>query len=221
MDQAIPLFKCSFNIHEKTFARRSYDEGFRQDRAVTNYLWDINCNELYINSISQAIVDNNSNLSIQKKVVRHLAHIRFFAILPISGAGLVLPACNITRTSSVMTAVCQQVPLRQQLKGTKVCCQAFNDHLKQIEIMVKMRTLQKLLKGYNRQKFHFIIDGFIRGFNIGYSSSSYNYISRHLRSAICNPYVVSALLNDEIKLRRIAEPFNYLPFMHAIISHLV
>ena len=70
------------------------------------------------------------------------------------------------------------------------------------------------LRGYDEDKAQFLIDGFSKGFRVGFQGSCNNTVPPNLKSAHEMPDVVTEHIQKELHAGRIAGPFKIPPFKH-------
>lgn len=75
---------------------------------------------------------------------------------------------------------------------------------------VKVSTINKLLSGYHDAEY--IIKGFTHGFRVNFEGPGQSLKSKNSRSALHHQDIVSQKIEKEIKLDRIAGPFDTAPF---------
>ena len=85
---------------------------------------------------------------------------------------------------------------------------------------VKAAILNSLLSTYDQHLTKFLIDGFSKGFRIGFVGESTPRFSSNLQSAKENPGVLSCKLEKEWSAGRIAGPFSAPPFSNFVSSPL-
>ena len=221
-DQAIPLIKYGFGIRGMakqypSFAWRSYDEGFRQTRAITRWPWDIICHELYIKSISQAMAYDNGQRNSTTAGSSTQSARPFFRCFSHGQS-------DLTRPESASVATCitkpQTTAVELQVIPTQHKQLKAYQQLLQVSTPVRVGNLYKMLKGYNKRRRNYVVSGMLRGFGIGYAGPVHKgiRISRNHKSALNNHSVVSAFLNDELKLGRLAGPFSDISYADATVS---
>ena len=79
---------------------------------------------------------------------------------------------------------------------------------------VRVNKLVHYLKGYtcNIPVARFLLDSFSRGFPLNYQGPRQSFFATNLKSAIDNPMAVDVKISQELKLNRIAGPFDQPPF---------
>ena len=82
----------------------------------------------------------------------------------------------------------------------------------QLPTPIKPKVLSKYLEGYDDSQRQEIIEGFTRGFHLGFSGTLQNVMSNNLKSAADLPEVISQKLAVEVTEGRISGPFEFPPF---------
>ena len=85
---------------------------------------------------------------------------------------------------------------------------------------IKINKLKLILQGYDVEKLNFFISGFRHGFYLGYQGPRESCFVKNSDSTKDNWDVVNAKLKKEIKMGRIAGPFNMPPFEKFRVSPL-
>ena len=81
-----------------------------------------------------------------------------------------------------------------------------------IQTPIKVDRLAFWLEGYDEEKKQKLIKGFSEGFEIGFEGKTNNEIPKNLKSSVQMPHLVSEHIEKELKLGRIAGPFDSPPF---------
>ncbi|XP_062590566.1 uncharacterized protein LOC134252145 isoform X1 [Saccostrea cucullata] len=90
----------------------------------------------------------------------------------------------------------------------------------QLPTPINHEKLAEYLKGYDKEKIAYLIDGFKNGFHLEYEGERGFQFSSNLKSALENPHVVSQKIAKELHGGRIAGPFTELPIESLKISPL-
>ncbi len=83
---------------------------------------------------------------------------------------------------------------------------------------INVSELSAYLNGYHKQ--HLIVEGFSKGFVLGYQGSKFAQAKHNARLAEENPQILHQLLEKEVELGRFRGPFNEMPFHDMHISPL-
>ena len=96
-----------------------------------------------------------------------------------------------------------------------------NFDLKHIVTPVKVKLYEELLleAGYNRQKTKFLVDGFTRGFSLGYQGPcKLRRKAPNLKLTVDSHTELWNKVMTEVKAKRYAGPFKKVPYKHFIQS---
>ena len=85
---------------------------------------------------------------------------------------------------------------------------------------IKINKLKLILQGYDVEKLNFLISGFRHGFYLGYQGPRKSCFVKNSDSTKDNWEVVNTKLKKEMKMGRIAGPFNMPPFEKFRVSPL-
>ena len=97
-----------------------------------------------------------------------------------------------------------------------------NFNITDIVTPVKVRELESLLKktGYDKEKTHFLVQGFSKGFDIGYRGPKNRQDeAKNLPLRVGSKTKLWNKVMSEVKLKRYAGPFSKPPFRHYILSN--
>ena len=85
---------------------------------------------------------------------------------------------------------------------------------------LKINKLKLILQGYDVEKLNFLISGFRHGFYLGYQGPRESCVVKNSDSTKDNWEVVNTKLKKEMKMGRMAGPFNMPPFEKFRVSPL-
>ena len=85
---------------------------------------------------------------------------------------------------------------------------------------IKINKLKLILQGYDVEKLNFLISGFRHGLYLGYQGPRESCFVKNSDSTKNNWEVVNTKLKKEMKMGRIAGPFNMPPFEKFRVSPL-
>ena len=107
----------------------------------------------------------------------------------------------------------QKNPFKDQINGPKIPGQMakVKDPMHLAPSPIKFKNLEKALKGYDILKAQFLLNGFKNGFSLMYEGPHEPSNSKNLKSALQYENVVRQKIEKEVKLGRVAGPFETRP----------
>lgn len=92
--------------------------------------------------------------------------------------------------------------------------------LNEIVSPVLISNLLPFLKGYIPKEVSFLLDGFTNGFSLRFKGAPFSAQSANHPSANQNPSALAEIIQEELKTKRIAGPFDTPPFFPFVCSPL-
>ena len=85
---------------------------------------------------------------------------------------------------------------------------------------IRPSKLKKILAGYDQNEVDFLVDGFTRGFSVGYVGNKQCHAKNNAKIAQQHPEEVQKFIDRELELGRFQGPFQKLPFESYHVSPL-